>query len=82
MSCTYTYISLLPELQIVNDKHDVNHEVMMMIHDVKYEAIRVVATSKFPACMESSWEMAFDLSVNEIVDFVLKSKTSADMMLS
>ena len=69
--------SLLPKFQIVNDKYDVNYEVMMMIHDVKYEAIHVAATSKFPACMESSLETAFDLSVSEILDFVLKSKTSA-----
>ena len=49
---------------------------MMTIHDFKYEAICVVANSKFLACIET----AFNLSVSESVDFVLKSKTPADIL--
>ena len=72
--------SLLPKFQIVNDKYDVNHEVMMMMMISNMRQFVWQLLQNFSACMESFWEMAFDLSASEIMDSVLKSKTSADVL--
>ena len=54
----------------------------MITCDIKYEMIRVAATSNFAACMQGSWETVFDLSTSEIVNFLLKSKASTGVLSS